>query len=93
MSFELDSKTIKWLYQLRVIGQGDLKQQSNSLFEVKEPIANQFENGVKISQIVIEIYKRKGLPIPSTMNHLKLSNNTAAQLYNWNILNEVNFYS
>jgi len=39
--------------------------------------------------IVIAIYKKVGLPIPATLNHLKYTNGTAAQLYNWNILNDV----
>jgi hypothetical protein len=51
---------------------------------------NQFENGTKIALIIIEIYKKVGLPIPATLNHLKQTNGTAAQLYNWNILNDVN---
>lgn len=52
-------------------------------------MANLFENGTKVSQIVQEIFKKTGLPIPQSLNHLKISNQTAAQLYNWNILNEV----
>lgn len=74
---------------MQVIGQSDYKQTSTSSYEIKEATANLFENGTKVAQIVQEIYKKAGLPIPQSLSHLKVSNQTAAQLYNWNILNEV----
>lgn len=92
MTFEIDSKTFKWLVNYKLITPSDVKQLSSSSFEIKNPPANQFENGTKISLIVIEIYKKVGLPIPATLNHLKQTNGTAAQLYNWNILNDVISY-
>jgi hypothetical protein len=50
-------------------------------------MANSFENGTKVAQIVQDMFKKIGLPIPQALNHLKISNQTAAQLYNWNIIN------
>ena len=89
MAFEIDSKTAKWLSQLQIVPQQELKQTSTSTFQIKEATANGLENGTKVSQIVQEIYKKVGLPIPQSLNHLKISSQTAAQLYNWNIINEV----
>jgi hypothetical protein len=93
MAFEIEGRTLKWLSQLQVIGTADYKQTGTSTFEVKESVANTFENGTKVSLIVQEIYKRSGLPLPQSLNHLKVSNQTAAQLYNWNIINEVTLHS
>ena len=92
MTFEVETKTLKWLLSIKIIAPTDIKQLSTSTFEIKDPIGSQFENGIKISGIVIELYKKKGLPIPSTLNHLKISNNSAGMLYNWNILNDVKYY-
>jgi hypothetical protein len=89
MAFEIETKTLKWLLSLQIIAQSDVKQLTTSTFEIKDTVSNLFENGIKISLIVQEICKKKGLPISNTLNHLKLSNQTAAQLYNWNIINEV----
>lgn len=91
MSFEVDGKTFKWLVTYKLITPADVKQLSSSSFEIKDPLCNQFENGTKIALMVTEIYKKAGLPIPATLNHLKQTNGTAAQLYNWNILNDVRF--
>lgn len=89
MSFEIDSKTFKWLLSYKIITAADVKQTSSSTFDIKQQVSNQFENGIKISLIVTEIYKKVGIPLPATLNHLKNTNGTAAQLYNWNILNDV----
>jgi hypothetical protein len=45
---------------------------------VKDPLPSYFENGTKVALMVIEIYKKAGLPIPATLNHLKPTNGTAA---------------
>lgn len=89
MTFELESKTFKWLLSLQLITPADVKQLSPSTFELTEPVAAHFENGLRVGSIALEIYKKRGLPPPPTITHLKQSSGTAAQLYNWNILNDV----
>lgn len=42
MSFEIDSKTFKWLVNYKIMTPADVKQLSSSSFEVKESIAKQF---------------------------------------------------
>lgn len=42
MSFEVDSKTFKWLVNYKLITPSDVKQLSSSTFEIKDPISNQF---------------------------------------------------
>ena len=89
MSFELESKVVRWLCSLQVLAQSDLKQLGSASFEVKEGVAGQLENGTRVSLAVQAIFRKSGLPIPQSLSHLKVSNQTAAQLYNWNIINEV----
>lgn len=86
MSTELDPKTANYLLALKIISQNDLVAGSDTL---NETVSRSFENGLKVSPLVQEIYKARGLPIPQYLNHLKVSSQTAAQLYNWNYLNEV----
>jgi hypothetical protein len=87
--FEIDSKTYRWFLAAKLLTPPNVKQLSSTTFEVRDPLPAQFENGIKISHMVIEIYRKVGLPIPDTLNHLKLSNGIAAHLYNWNIINDV----
>ena len=74
---------------MQTLSQGDYRQIATSNYEVKEHAVNLFENGIKPAIVVQEIYKKVGLPIPQTLNHLKISNQPAAQLFNWNVINQV----
>jgi hypothetical protein len=40
-----------------------------------------------VALAVQAIFRKSGLPLPQSLSHLKVSNQTAAQLYNWNIIN------
>ena len=42
MSFEVETKTLKWLLTTKIITPTDVKQLSSSSFEVKESVAPQF---------------------------------------------------
>jgi hypothetical protein len=87
MSFELESKVVRWLCGLQVLAQADCRQAGTSAFEVREPAAAQLENGTRVALAVQAIFRKSGLPTPQSLAHLKVSNQTAAQLYNWNIIN------
>jgi hypothetical protein len=78
MAFEIDGKTARWLMTLQVLSQTDCKLLATSSFQINEAAANMFENGVKVAQIVQLIFQRIGLPTPQSLNHLKVSNQTAA---------------
>lgn len=72
---------------MHTINQQDLQQVGNSLYHIDDQVAKAFENGTKVATIVQAIYRTKGLPPPQYLTHLKVSNQTAAQLHNWNYLN------
>lgn len=42
MTFEVESKTLKWLLTINVIATTDIKKLTTSTFEIKEPLASQF---------------------------------------------------
>jgi hypothetical protein len=87
MSFELESKVVRWLTALQVLAQADCRQTATSAFEIREAPAAQLENGTRVALAVQAIFRKSGLPTPQSLSHLKVSNQTAAQLYNWNIIN------
>lgn len=88
MLFELDTPTTQWLLQLKVLSPRETVQGSHA-YQIDETAAKAFENGTRIAPILQHIYRSRDLPPPQYLSHLKVSGQTAAQLYNWNYLNEV----
>lgn len=89
MALEVSLDTYRWLAVSLKLFRNEPTLQPNGRCIIIDEVAKQFENGLKVAEILTEIFKLRGLPHPPAFSHLKKSTHTAAQLYNWNILNEV----
>ena len=84
---QIDKSTYDWLIELNLIpASSNPNQDRVSLGEDTQKL---FHSGIKISEIVLQIFKRKGEKVPESLNSLKHNPQSAGQLYNWNLLNEV----
>lgn len=90
MTLEVSLETYRWLTTVAKVLKPEPTLQPNGRCLINEDLAKQFENGTKVGEVLVELFKIRGLPPSSNLSHLKKSTHTAAQLYNWNILNEVN---
>lgn len=89
MALEVSLDTYRWLAGTLKLIRNDPTLQPNGRCIIADDLAKQFENGLKVAEILAEIFKLRAMPPPPAFSHLKKSTHTAAQLYNWNILNEV----
>jgi hypothetical protein len=89
MALEVSLETYRWLSTVVKVIRPEPVLQPNGKCLINEELAKQFENGTKVGEVLAELFKIRGLPPSANLSHLKKSTHTAAQLYNWNILNEV----
>ncbi|KRX04789.1 Armadillo-type fold [Pseudocohnilembus persalinus] len=103
MKIELDFEVFKWLQQRNIFTHHNQNQnkknqqnqqqqyylQNNGKVEIDDQTSKQFENGVKVAQLIqelsVEIPQTTALP-PLNLDKLKDSSNPAARVYNWNLI-------
>lgn len=81
---ELPTNIYQWLSDLGVLPPLNGSTQKTT---IDESLMKKFFSGNKISEIVSQIFKKRGEEPPETLKTMKKDPQPAGQLYNWNLLN------
>lgn len=84
---QLDKSTYNWLHKLNLVPPASNPNQER--ITISDDTEKHLHSGIKISEIVTEIFKKRGEKPPESLASLKHNPQSAGQLYNWNLLNEV----